>query len=165
MSSDIELLARSLGVQLRDPSASRADAAVYDVLQRVVALGERQQEQRSNYTGLVLDKGLVQSGQMLTHHARTFETRELTEPRGCDLASMGMQPVSFRTHLLHWRSLGFLSNGVEVCVWTAQRGLSTMELTNKLVYAASERLIAGGSMRAAYELCDRIEKDLHRDRP
>lgn len=159
MADDIQLLAQRLGVQLRDPTASRADAAVHDVLQRVVTLSSRGDQQRDTYAGLVLDKGLVQSGQMLTHHARTFETRELTEPRG--LASMGMQPVSFRTHLLHWRNLGFLSNGIEVCVWTAQRGLSTMELTNKLVYAASERLIAGGSMRAAYELCDRIEKDLH----
>lgn len=155
MEDDVRLLARNLGVNLDNPT-------VLNVLERLVSYSHRGNQVRSVYQGLVIDKGLVSSGTMLTHPGRTVEMKEMHEPERMDL---GMMPVSYRTHVLQWRHLGFAVAGVELNVWTARRGMSSVALLEELLTASSERLIAGGSMRAAYELCDRIEKDLHSDRP
>jgi len=154
MEDDIRLLAKNLGVNLDNPT-------VLNVLERLVSYSQRGNQVRTVYKGLVLDKGLVSSGKMFTHPNRTLDMKELSEPEWHNMASMGMMPVAYRTHVLQWRHLGFAAAGVELNVWTARRGMSSVALLEELLTASSERLIAGGSMRAAYELCDRIEKDLH----
>jgi len=162
MANDIDVLARNLGLSLDQARMTdREHNLLVDVLRRVLSFSGQGSQERQQYSGLVVQPGLVNSGTYLTHPRKVYECRELEDADYRALIGDGASAViNSRVHLLHWRHLGFLANGVDVAVWTAQRGLSNTGLMAQIMTKASERLIAGGSMRAAYELVDRVEKDL-----